>query len=415
MQISEIHQICFVGAGTMGCFNSLLAASAGYQAVVFDVSKTARDRLPRALRDMAGALADHGLLKHEAIPQILTCIRISDDLKAATAHADLVSESVSEKLDIKRTVHEQLDKLCDPSVLITTNTSGLLVSQLEDVFTKSDRFAALHSHLGSRLFDIVGSTHMTAKSLDILERYVRSLNCVPLLLRKENPGYVINAMLGPLLTVSQMMVIDHIASQEDVDRAWMKHEQAVIGPFGLMDLFGLNVLCDSWQHPRPNTGHLQEKVLALLTPYVAAGHLGTKTGKGFYDYPDPNYTHTDFLSENTDLSLIHQILSTVLIVNAICIAAADVADPEEIDRAWMLSFSLPRGPFGALDDIGTAEFLESYRQYVAANVLPIHQAEIVSEYLQSLVSQGRFGRALGRGVYRYPAPAYEADNFIMSD
>ncbi|WP_439100811.1 3-hydroxyacyl-CoA dehydrogenase NAD-binding domain-containing protein [Congregibacter sp.] len=412
MRIPEINQVCFVGAGTMGCFNALLAASAGYESVVYDVSAETLAAVPESLQGMAGFLAGHGLLKPDAIPDLLARISTSDDLAQATRHSDLVSESVSERLAVKRQVHGSLDKICNADTLITTNTSGLLVSQIEDALVHGKRFAALHSHLGSRLFDIVGGPRTSAHSIDVLKRYVLSLDCVPLILKKENPGYVINAMLGPLLTVSQVMAIDGVATKEDIDRAWMKSEQAKIGPFGLMDLFGLNVVQDSWQHPKPHTEHLQAKVLGFVTPYVEAGHLGVKTGRGFYNYPDPEYGRPGFCDTTSDLTLVYRILSSVLIANAICIAAAKVAPPSEIDRAWMLSFDLPRGPFGMLDAMGIETFLTGYLELVGQGVLPEQPAAKISRYLQTFIDKGLLGQVSGQGIYRYPNPAYEASDFI---
>ena len=411
MKISEIDQVCFVGAGTMGCFNALLAAGAGYDAIIYDVSKRALDTAPEVLRGMFEFLTTQGLLDGEVVSTTLSRIRFSDDLRVACSGADLISESVSERLATKREVHKQLDSVCDKNALITTNTSGLLVSQIEDVLTGGDRFAALHSHLGSRLFDIVAGPRTCSKNVDVLKRYVLSLNCVPLVLKKENPGYVLNAMLGPLLTASLVMVIDGVAGKEDVDRAWMKNEQAPIGPFGLMDLFGLNVIQDSWQHPKPYAEHLQSKVLTFISGYIDAGKLGAKTGQGFYNYPDPAYTRPNFLDTASDLTLVYRVLSSTLIANAICIAAAGVADPQEIDRAWMLSFSLSRGPFGILDALGIDSFLESYLELVAVAALPKRPAITISGYLQTFVDKSSLGKKTGEGIYQYPNPAYEQNGF----
>ncbi len=382
MTIPEIDRICFVGAGTMGCFNALMAGSAGYEAVVYDVSKEILDALPDALSGMAGFLANHGLIDGAAIPAILSRIRGTAELEAAVQGVGLVSESVSERLEIKRTLHSRLDQICDSTTLITTNTSGLLVSQIQDVFSEGDRFAAQHSHLGSRLFDIVGSARTSPDAIDTLKRYVISLECTPLVLKKENPGYVLNAMLGPLLTASQLLVINGVTTIEGVDRVWMANEEAPVGPFGLMDLFGLNVVADSWQHPKPNTEHLQATVLNFLAPYLDAGHLGIKTGRGFYQYPDPAYAQSDFVGDVEALGHVYKILSAVLVSNAIVLVTSGIADPSDIDRAWTLSFGVPRGPFGLLEMIGSEAFHSTYCELVAAGLLPKQPAEQVAEYLQ---------------------------------
>ncbi len=143
----------------------------------------------------------------------------------------------------------------------------------------------------------MGGPRTSAATIDILQRYVLSTGGVPLVLKKEYPGYVLNAMLGPLLGCALLLVADGVASPEDVDRAWMGGRGATMGPFGMMDLFGVNVIHDSWQYRRedPFTARLRPKILALLQPMIDKGELGMKSGRGFYQYPAPQYQQSDFL------------------------------------------------------------------------------------------------------------------------
>ena len=413
MKIQEIDTVCFVGAGTMGCFNALMAAAAGYSAVIYDVSEVALGNAPRSLNDMVGYLADEGFFPQEAISDILARIRVCPDLGEATANAELVSESVSERLEIKREVHRNLDSVCSSDTLITTNTSSLLVSQIEDVLTRGDRFAALHSHLGSVLIDIVGGPRTSPHTIDVLERYVLSIRGMPLVLKRENPGYVLNAMLGPLLTVAKILVIESLATPEDIDRAWMLNQKAAIGPFGLMDLFGLNIIFDSWQEPKRKNANLRDSVLKFITPYIENNTLGVKTGEGFYSYPQPRYQQSDFLEAQGELSGIYEALITVLIENAIVIAHGDVAEPWEIDRAWMVSMSLEKGPFGALDEIGIDAFLENYLRLIEKGLFSGVSADLVKSYLQSYIESNRLGEKTGQGFYCYPEPGFRAPGFLV--
>lgn len=381
MKVPEIEVVCFVGAGTMGCFNALVAAVAGYRAVIYDISAEALALVPESLSGMADFLAADGFFSHDAIPDALARISTQSDLKTATAGVQLVSESVAERLEVKRNVHRELDAVCDAATLITTNTSKLLVSQIEDVLEHGDRFAALHSHLGSVLIDIVGGPRTSPQNIELLRRYVESLEAVPLVLKKEHPGYVLNALIGPLLTISDVLVIEGLATLEDVDRAWMQSQDASIGPFGLMDLFGLNIIHDGWSEPKPENLPLQEKVLSFLSPYIERGELGVKTGKGFYSYPEPQYQQENFVDASQDLSGIAQVLNCMLIAHAISLAHAAVAQPAEIDRAWTVSFKLAKGPFGTLEAMGDSAFLEAAQRYAAQGLFSAELLRIVSGYL----------------------------------
>jgi 3-hydroxybutyryl-CoA dehydrogenase len=383
MTIPEIRTICYVGAGTMGCYNSLAAAVSGYRVVLYDVDEQALQQVGERHHEMAGLLVGGGYCTKEDIAAALQRVSVEARLEMATAEADLVSESVVENLDVKRDVHRQLDASCAPDTILTTNSSALPVSAIEDVVARGERFAALHTHFGSPLVDIVGGPRTDPAVIEILERYVESTKGVPLVLRKEYPGYVLNAMLGPVLGAALALVVDGLASMEEVDRAWMHNRRAPMGPFGMMDLFGLNVIFDSWEHRELDvrTERLQPKVLDLLRPYIERGDLGMKTGVGFYRYPAPAYREQGFLDAGDVPAGLIDILLVALVSNAILIAAAGVAEPAQIDRAWQVGTYLDAGPFGILSEIGEARFRQTLAREVEALRADPDKALVVEHWL----------------------------------
>ena len=413
--IDEIKKVCFVGAGTMGCYNSLVAAIAGYDVVVYDISPEGLEQVATAHRQLATFLVGIGFCSPQAIPLALELITTTTDLKAATQNADLISESVFERLDLKREIHQQLDQVCGPDTILTTNTSALLVSDIEDVVQNGERFAALHSHLGAPLIDIVGGPRTSAATIDVLKRYVLSLNGIPMVLKKENPGYVFNAMIGPLLTTAMALVIKGISTIEEVDRAWMSYRNAPMGPFGMMDLFGLPLVYDSWKHEKGDaaTDELRAAVIAFIKPYLDRGDLGMKSGKGFYTYPNPEYGQPAFFESNTDVSIPHFAMTSALVQNGVLLAVKEVAEPSEIDRAWMAATKLDKGPFGILDQIGIVEFLGLIGNM--ENMLPAADAGAVQAWLQQFVERGELGEKCGKGVYTYPDPQYQQEGFLQGN
>ena len=407
-----IHKVCFIGAGTMGCFNALMAAVAGYKAIIFDVSTEALDANPDVLSEMAGFLVAEGFFSRENIASALLNISTEGDLATAVADAELISESVSERLEIKRSVHQKLDQLCDANVIITTNTSSLLVSEIEQLVVNKTRFAAMHSHLGSTLIDIVGGSETSAENISRLKHYVLSIGAFPLLLKREYPGYVLNSIIGPLLTVSKMLVIEGVNTKENIDASWMVANNLTIGPFGLMDLFGLNVIFDSWQEPKAEVEHLQNKMVNFLSPYIEKNWLGVKTGAGFYRYPEPSYQAKDFLTSQGDLTFPGQVLMNVLIANAVLLAAEDVAHPFDIDRAWMVSMQVTKGPFGELDAIGFDTFLEQFDGFVALGMFDAQLSEKLRQFLQPYIDRNQLGEKVSDGFYQYPDPLYLTADFL---
>jgi len=362
MKIPEITTVCYVGAGTMGCANAITAGLAGYCVMIYDVSAESLAAAPTRFKEIGDYLVAQGLCPQATLDHVVSNIGLTDDLAVATAEADLVSESIFENLALKREVHAQLDKICLPETILTTNTSAILVSEIESVVSieRGCLFAALHSHLGSVVVDIVGGPRTTQNTIDILEQYVLSLNAIPLVLKKESPGYVINAILGSLLTTAMLILQRGVATVEEVDRAWMSQSGITIGPFGLIDLFGLNVVYDSWQNKQPNQryAHHKPEIMDLMTPYLAAGHLGAKTGKGFYNYPNPAYAALEDVGvKDASVANNFALLSSALINAAVELTVNGIASPEIIDNAWTISMKTPLGPFALLQALGSRAYL----------------------------------------------------------
>jgi 3-hydroxybutyryl-CoA dehydrogenase len=386
MPIDEIKTVCYVGAGTMGCYNAIAAAISGYSVVLYDVDETMLEQVPQKHREMAAFLVGGGYCAQEEIPAALERVKVTPDLVEATRDADLVSESVFERLDVKRDIHRRLDEVCPAKTILTTNASILQVSDIEDVVARGDRFAALHSHLGSPLVDIVAGPRTDPAVIEILERYVESISGVPLVLKKEHPGYVLNAMLGSLLRAALALVVTGAASREDVDRAWMKERGAPMGPFGMMDLFGLDLILDTWLHRAGDTVQRAFKpaVLELLQPMVDSGETGMKAGKGFYDYPEPRYQQTGFTDPDSRYPDVYRPLATALVTSALALAAQSVAEPEDVDRAWMVGTFLDTGPFTMLEQTGRKSFLAALAGEVAAGRISPEQARVAETHLREV-------------------------------
>ena len=384
MPIAEVETVCYVGAGTMGCYNSLAAAVSGYQVVLYDVDKQSLEKVSERHREMAAMLTGSGYCSESDIAAALDRVTVQADLAQATAHADLVSESVSEDLPIKREVHRQLDEICPAKTIITTNSSVLPVSAIEDVLVRGDRFAALHSHLGSPLVDIVAGPRTDHAVVDVLTRYVESTKGVPLIMQKEYPGYVLNAMLGPVLGCALALLVDGVAKRDEVDRAWMLGLGATMGPLGMIDMFGLNIIFDSWENREldARTRRLQPKVLDLLRPYIEEDRLGMKSGRGFYDYPAPAYQNDDFLQKAEAPRDVRNALYVALISNAILLVIAGVAESSVIDRAWRVGTYLDAGPFEVLAGMGHEVFRQALADEMSAERVDPDKGRRVMEWLE---------------------------------
>ena len=358
MTIDEIKTVCFVGSGTMGCYNSLIAALAGYQVILYDVSAQNLAATNMKYLQLAEPMLTAGTISQQDFTLAMQRVTLSGDATTALGSADLVSESVFEQRDLKRNVLKDIENHCQAHCIITTNTSLLLVSELDSALVHGSRFAALHSYLKIPLIDIVGGPRCDPKILQTLVRYVKSLHCQPLLLKKEYPGYLLNALLGSFFTGAILLVAKGEGTIEEVDRAWLAHSGGAMGPFGLMDYIGINVIYDSWADEKTEAHEqiISNRVTAYLKPFMARGELGMNTGKGFYGYPHASWQVPEFIQNKDIPKRLYKALSTAIMQRAILVYDAGVAEREIIDQTWVTGVLIEKGPFALFNEWGVTEF-----------------------------------------------------------
>jgi enoyl-CoA hydratase / 3-hydroxyacyl-CoA dehydrogenase len=416
MGISEIKKVCFVGAGTMGCYNSLLAGMAGYETVVYDISEEALEGVTTGQEQLGDFLAAMGIFDQQRIIKGRRQVRLEADPREAVKNADLLSESVFEKLDLKRQIHAQFDELCPPGTILTTNTSTYMASEIEDVVKRGDRFAAMHFHLGTRLVDVVAGPRTSAETMDTITRFVSSLTCVPFTAAKENRGYVFNNLSTGLNCAATGLVAGYHEGFEDIDRAWVTLHNAFIGPFAIMDLIGLNVYYDGVRDMLHHEGDDRsfQLMIELLQPYVDRGDLGIKTGKGFYSYPDPAYGKPEFLTDAQPRQDIYTVLVNAVIIRAVQLAAMGIAEVVDIDKVWMINMTLNAGPFAWLDKKGIDVFLAEIESETRRILFSKYDRDRVRRFLDPYIDKGHLGTRTGKGFYTYPDPAYLAADFLIN-
>ncbi len=224
----------------------------------------------------------------------------ASDAQEAASEVDLVSESVPEDPKLKGEVLARFDKLCPARTVFTTNTSTLVPSQFSEATGRPSQFAAFHFHLPvwvANVVDIMPHPGTSEETVALLQDFARRIGQIPIVLQKEHGGYVLNTTLSALLREAQTMAASGVASVEDIDRAWMGVMKTSIGPFGIMDLIGIDTvwrITDYWAKKAFWMRELRRNA-GFLKGYVDEGHLGQKSGRGFYDYPDPAFAQPGFV------------------------------------------------------------------------------------------------------------------------
>jgi 3-hydroxybutyryl-CoA dehydrogenase len=285
--IDELKLVCVVGSGAMGRQIALNTALHGYQVTLYDVSRDALESA-RLWTDeyLAGRVAK-GRLSQTQVDDARDRLTFQADLRQAASAADLVIEAATERLDLKRQIFADLDRMCKPSAILATNSSTIVSSRLADVTQRADRVANLHYFnpaLVMELVEIVQGPHTSDETAETLLEFARRTGKTPIHLRKEIFGFVANRLLHALANEAMSLYENGYASFEEIDLAAEKALGHPMGPFRLMDLTGIDVGYLVRQQRYLETGREEDKPPRSIVERFERGDLGRKTGRGWYDY-----------------------------------------------------------------------------------------------------------------------------------
>lgn len=303
MELKDIKKVLILGAGTMGQQIGFVCAMHGYTVKFYDITDDILQTSLKRIEKLGSSFfVPSGRITMEQLAKIMARISATSDPAAAARDTDIISESVPEDPQIKANVFAQFHGLCPERTIFTTNTSLLMPSTFAKATGRQEKLVALHFHdvRTSNVVDVMPHPETDPAVTKLVREFAVSIGQTPIMLHKENNGYVFNAMLSSICTAALTLVTSGVASIEDVDRAWMGVMRMPIGPFGMMDQMGLKTVWhvnDYWaRNPQDVSANQMRANADFLKEYVEKGELGAKTKKGFYSYPLPSYTHKDFLT-----------------------------------------------------------------------------------------------------------------------
>jgi 3-hydroxybutyryl-CoA dehydrogenase len=299
-EAKSINRVSVIGAGTMGTQIALQCANHGRSVLLYDNRSAAVEQAPARLERLAQDLAAEGLLGSDSPGETLRRIKPSTDL-AAAAQTALIIECVPENLELKRNVFKQLGRHCPPETIYVTNTSSFIPSQLAGSCRHPKRLAALHFHLPvaiSNVVDLMPHPGTESGVVAALDAFAREIGQVPIHYKQEYHGYIFNSIFGAMQRQALDLVIDGVASFEDIDRSWIGIFKMPIGPFGIFDRIGLDTIAEILGHwAETLNDDAGRRRVEYLKTWTAQGFLGVKSGRGFYRYPSPAYVAPGFLTE----------------------------------------------------------------------------------------------------------------------
>jgi len=281
-----IKRVAIIGLGTMGPGMAARLARAGIEVAAYDIAPAAIERARSMMVAAEGVLDALGI---EAKSGDAGSIRFTDSIEDVVAGADLVIENVPEKEDIKADVYRKIDGLVASDTIVASDTSGIPITKLQAHISNPARMVGMHwsnpPHI-IPMIEVIGGEQTAPETVDTIRDFIRSIGLLPVLLKKDVPGFVENRVLYALLREVVDLVERGVIEPEDIDTcvSWgIGYKLAVVGPMALLDMAGMDIyhsvssflnedLCD------------RKDVAPLVLEQMAAGKLGIKSGEGVYSY-----------------------------------------------------------------------------------------------------------------------------------
>ncbi|AMV32524.1 putative 3-hydroxybutyryl-CoA dehydrogenase [Pirellula sp. SH-Sr6A] len=288
-EASGIARILVVGAGWVGRQIVGQFAANGFVVEWLDASETALRSGEEWLRSKANEAEMAAYWPADRLSTIRDRVLFLTKISDASDAVDLVLESVTEQVSVKRKVLQAASARFPERVLIASNSSYFTPSMLDRFVTHPERFAHMHFHVPvwrTRLVDVACSPRTSSATAKSLSRLAAEIGQKALVETVENPGYVFNWLLRSLLQSALQLKAKGVAEPESIDFAWRQVTGMELGPFGIMDQIGLDLIHQTMSAARFVDGDAQwQPLIDQLQPLVDAGKLGLKTGEGFFKYP----------------------------------------------------------------------------------------------------------------------------------
>ena len=280
--------LAVVGAGLMGSGIAQVAASAGWQVTLRDVTDEALKRGLDGIRRSLAKFAEKGRLSAADAEAAIARIRTTTDLDAV-AEASIVVEAVFERVEIKRDVFRELDQICPEGTVLATNTSAIPITTIAAATLRPESVVGTHFFSPvpmMQLCELVRGHRTSDETLAAARNFAESVGKTCVVVERDVAGFVTTRLISALIVEAVRLVETGVATAEDVDTACKLGFGHAMGPLATTDLTGVDVLRHATQNIWNETGDPKFFPPELLTRMVEAGELGRKSGRGFYSYDE---------------------------------------------------------------------------------------------------------------------------------
>jgi len=299
-KIIKFKNVTVAGSGVLGYQIAFQTAFHGFHVTVYDINDEVLEKAKAKFNSLSEAFKKDIHATDDQLEATFKRLNYTSDLAQAVKDADLVIEAVPENPQIKIDFYKKLAAVAPEKTIFATNSSTMLPSQFADATGRPAKFIALHfaneiwKHNTGEVMKHAGTD---PEVFDSLIAFAKEIGMVALPIKKEQPGYIVNSLLVPLLSAGMELWINDVADIETIDKTWMVATGAPLGPFGILDVVGITTAyninkMEADKTQNPTKLKLVEK---LKTDFIDKGKLGVATGEGFYTYPNPAFTDKNFL------------------------------------------------------------------------------------------------------------------------
>jgi 3-hydroxybutyryl-CoA dehydrogenase len=279
-------KLAVIGSGLMGSGITQVAAQAGYQVVMRDVTQATLARARAGIEASYGRFVAKGRLTESDVGAALTRITTTTDLGAA-ADADIVVEAVYERLDIKREVFAELDRVCAPHTVLATNTSAIPITQIAAATKRPEQVVGTHFFSPvpmMALCELVRGLKTSDQTLASARVFAEEIGKTCIVVNRDVAGFVTTRLISALVVEAVRLYEAGVASAEDIDTACKLGFGHAMGPMSTADLTGVDIMRNAMRNIYEETQDEKFAPPELLGRMVSAGDLGRKSGQGFYSY-----------------------------------------------------------------------------------------------------------------------------------